>query len=195
MYDMTGYLKKIDEVIAKGPFTDSWESLSHYKVPEWYQDAKFGIFIHWGVYSVPQFDSEWYSRNMYIQGSKAYEHHIATYGKQSEFGYKDFIPMFRAENFDPDKWAELFEKAGAKYVVPVAEHHDGFQMYKSEISHWNAYAMGPKRDVLGELTESCKKRGMENGASSHRVEHWFFMGHGKEFDSDVKEPMERGDFY
>ena len=195
MYNMTEYLRKIDEVIAKGPFTDSWESLSAYQVPEWYRNAKFGIFIHWGVYSVPQFDSEWYSRNMYIEGSKAYEHHIATYGKQSEFGYKDFIPMFQAEKFDPEKWTELFEKAGARYVVPVAEHHDGFQMYKSGISHWNAYEMGPKRDVLGELTESCRRHGMENGASSHRVEHWFFMGHGKEFDSDVKDPMERGDFY
>ena len=118
MYDMTGYLKKIDEVIAKGPFADSWESLSAYRVPEWYQNAKFGIFIHWGVYSVPQFDSEWYSRNMYIQGSKAYEHHVATYGKQSEFGYKDFIPMFRAEKFDPDKWAELFEKCRAGGGAP-----------------------------------------------------------------------------
>lgn len=85
MYDMTEYLRKIDEVIEKGPFTDSWESLSAYQVPEWYRNAKFGIFIHWGVYSVPQFDSEWYSRNMYIEGSKAYEHHIATYGKQSDF--------------------------------------------------------------------------------------------------------------
>jgi alpha-L-fucosidase len=89
----------------------------------------------------------------------------------------------------------LFEQAGAKYVVPVAEHHDGFQMYRSEISHWNAYEMGPKRDVLGELKESLSRRGMQVGASSHRVEHWFFMGHGKEFDSDIKEPMKRGDFY
>ena len=195
MYDMTNYLKTIDEVIEKGPFKDNWESLSAFEVPKWYRRAKFGIFIHWGVYSVPAYDSEWYSRNMYIQGSKAYEHHLATYGKHTEFGYKDFIPMFKAEKFDADKWAELFEKAGAKYVVPVAEHHDGFQMYKSEVSHWNAYEMGPKRDVLGELSEAFKKRGMELGASTHRVEHWFFMSHGKEFESDIKDPMQRGDFY
>ena len=195
MYNMTPYLEKIEEVIARGPYRDTWESLSRYQVPEWYRKAKFGIFIHWGIYSVPAFGSEWYSRNMYVKDSKEYRHHIDTYGKHTEFGYKDFIPMFTADKFDPEAWAELFAQAGAKYVVPVAEHHDGFQMYKSEISHWNAFEMGPKRDVLGELKESCGKKGMQAGASSHRVEHWFFMGHGREYDSDIKEPMERGDFY
>ena len=195
MYNMKPYLETIDKVIAKGPFDASWESLSGYQVPTWYQNAKFGIFIHWGIYSVPAFGSEWYSRNMYIQGSPEYEHHLKTYGKHTEFGYKDFIPMFTADKFDPDRWAELFSQAGAQYVVPVAEHHDGFQMYRSEISHWNAYEMGPKRDVLGELEKSFEKWGMQTGASSHRVEHWFFMGHGKEFDSDIKEPMQRGNFY
>lgn len=195
MYDLKPYLEEIDRVIAKGPFTDSWDSLQHYQVPDWYRKAKFGIFIHWGVYSVPAFGSEWYSRNMYIQGSPEFDHHVKTYGPQKDFGYKDFIPMFDAPNFDPDAWADLFKKAGAKYVVPVAEHHDGFQMYKSRISHWNAYEMGPCRDVLGELERAFKERNMETGASSHRIEHWFFMGHGKEFDSDIKEPMERGDFY
>lgn len=195
MYDLKPYLEEIDRVIAQGPFTDSWDSLQHYQVPEWYRKAKFGIFIHWGVYSVPAFGSEWYSRNMYIQGSPEFEHHVKTYGSQKDFGYKDFIPMFDAPKFDPDAWADLFKNAGAKYVVPVAEHHDGFQMYKSKISHWNAYEMGPCRDVLGELDRAFKERNMETGASSHRIEHWFFMGHGKEFDSDIKEPMERGDFY
>lgn len=195
MYDMKNYLDEIEKVVAKGPYRDTWESLSAYQPPKWYQNAKFGIFIHWGVYSVPAFGSEWYSRNMYIQGSPEFEHHVKTYGEHKNFGYKDFIPAFKAEEFDAEKWAELFEKAGARYVVPVAEHHDGFQMYRSEISHWNAWEMGPRRDVLGELTKSCRSRGMETGASSHRMEHWFFMGHGKEFDSDIKEPMERGDFY
>ncbi len=195
MYDMTKYLNTIEEVIAGGPYQDTWESLSRYNVPEWYRNAKFGIFIHWGIYSVPAFGSEWYSRNMYVKDSPEYKHHLETYGKHTEFGYKDFIPMFTADKFDPDAWAELFARAGAKYVVPVAEHHDGFQMYESEISHWNAAEMGPRRDVLGQLKESCRKKGMEIGASSHRVEHWFFMGHGREYDSDVREPMERGDFY
>lgn len=195
MYQMENYLKTIEGVIERGPYQSTWESLSAYETPRWYRDAKFGIFIHWGIYSVPAFGSEWYSRNMYIQGSPEYEHHIKTYGRHSEFGYKDFIPMFKAEKFSAEDWADLFKKAGANYVVPVAEHHDGFQMYRSEISHWNAYEMGPQRDVLGELGESCRKKGMQAGASSHRVEHWFFMGHGKEFDSDIKDPMQRGDFY
>lgn len=192
---MEEYLKKIEQVIAQGPYSDSWESLQSYRPPRWYEEVKFGIFIHWGVYSVPAFGSEWYSRNMYIQGSPEYEHHRKTYGPQNTFGYKDFIPMFKAEKFDPAAWADLFLEAGAQYVVPVAEHHDGFQMYKSELSHWNAWEMGPKRDTLGELEEEFDRRGLITGVSSHRVEHWFFMGHGKEFDSDVKEPLKRGDFY
>lgn len=195
MYDMKPYLKTIDEVIANGRYKDTWESLQQYQPPRWYADAKFGIFIHWGVYSVPAFGSEWYSRNMYIKDSWEFKHHVETYGDHEHFGYKDFIPMFKAEKFDPREWAELFKEAGAQYVVPVAEHHDGFQMYKSEISHWNAYEMGPQRDVLGELSEEFNKLGMKNCASSHRIEHWFFMGHGKEFPSDIKEPLKRGDFY
>ncbi len=195
MYDLRPYLKTIGEVIAQGPCQDSWESLSHYQTPRWYQNAKFGIFIHWGAYSVPAFGSEWYPRNMYMQGSPEYEHHLKTYGAHTSFGYKDFIPLFHGERFDAEQWADLFQRAGARYVVPVAEHHDGFQMYRSEISHWNAAEMGPCRDVLGELTKSCHRRGMEMGASSHRVEHWFFMSHGREFESDIKDPMERGDLY
>ncbi len=193
--DRKAYKEEIERIIMKGPFQATWDSLGEIKVPEWYQKAKFGIFIHWGVYSVPAFGSEWYSRNMYIKGSQEYEHHLAAYGAPKDFGYKDFIPMFKAENFDPGVWADLFQKAGAKYVVPVAEHHDGFQMYASELSEFNAANMGPKRDIVGELKKACNERGIEVGASSHRVEHWFFMGHGKEFDSDIKEPMQLGDFY
>ncbi|MGN7311370.1 alpha-L-fucosidase [Alkalicoccobacillus gibsonii] len=191
----SSYLETIEQVIQAGPYQDNWDSLSRYKLADWYQKAKFGIFIHWGVYSVPAFGSEWYSRNMYIQGSKEYEHHIKTYGPHKEFGYKDFIPQFKAEKFNSEEWATLFEKAGAKYVMPVAEHHDGFQMYKSKLSHFNAYEMGPKRDVLGELGQSLSKRDIALCASTHRVEHWFFMSHGKEFESDIKEPLKKGDFY
>ncbi|MBQ8982779.1 MAG: alpha-L-fucosidase, partial [Lachnospiraceae bacterium] len=192
---MKEYLDKIDQVIAQGPYTDTWDSLSNWRVPEWFPKAKFGIFIHWGLYSVPACANEWYSRNMYIKGMPAYEHHIKTYGPQKEFGYKDFIPMFTAEKFDPQEWVQLFREAGAEYMVPVAEHHDGFQMYKSEISHYNAYEMGPKRDIIGELKEAAERSNMQFATSSHRAEHWWFMGHGKEFDSDIKEPLVRGDFY
>ena len=195
MYDLKPYLAKIDEVIARGPYKATWESLSAFEPPKWYRNAKFGIFIHWGVYSVPAFDNEWYPRNMYIQGSKAYEHHIATYGPHKQFGYKDFIPMFKAEKFDAGAWADLFREAGARYVVPVAEHHDGFQMYASEISHWNAAEMGPCRDVVKELKAACTERGMQLGVSTHRIEHWFFMGGGRHFDSDICGDIRRGDLY
>ena len=181
-------LRKVDEGVAQGPFRASWDALEHYKVPEWYVDAKFGIFIHWGVYSVPGFDSEWYPRNMYIEGSPVFKHHIATYGPQSKFGYKDFIPMFRAERFDPDAWAELFRKAGAKYVVPVAEHHDGFPMYDCDLTEWSAARMGPKRDVVDELAAAVRRQGLHFGASSHRAEHWWFYNGGMAFESDVRDP-------
>lgn len=189
------YLAKIDSVIENGKYKDTWESLSQYRVPEWYKDSKFGIFIHWGLYSVPAYGSEWYSRNMYIKDSWEYKHHIETYGAHKDFGYKDFIPMFKAEKFSADEWCDLFKQAGAQYIVPVAEHHDGFQMYKSEVSHWNAYEMGPHKDIVGELSESACRHGIVNGASSHRVEHWFFMGHGKDFESDITDDEKYGDFY
>ncbi len=192
---MEKYLKMIDEVNEKGRFKPTWESLSQYRVPRWYEDIKFGIFIHWGVYSVPAYSSEWYPRGMYIQGTREYEHHLKTYGEHKNFGYKDFVPMFKAERFDAGEWAELFKEAGAQYVIPVGEHHDGFQMYDSDISEWNAAKKGPMRNVLGELYSEFDKKGLVRGVSSHRVEHWFFMGHGKEFDSDIKEPLKRGDLY
>jgi alpha-L-fucosidase len=181
-------IKKIDAVVARGPYHASWDSLEKYEVPEWYRDAKFGIFIHWGVYSVPAFGNEWYPRNMYLVDKPEFEHHVETYGPQNKFGYKDFIPMFRAEKFDPDQWAELFRKAGAKYVVPVAEHHDGFAMFDYDFTDWSAAKMGPRRDVVGELAKAVRKQGLHFGASSHRAEHWWFYNGGMAFDSDVKDP-------
>ncbi len=184
-YDAETRLKQIDEVIAGGPYRDTWESLMQHETPRWFVDAKFGIFIHWGVYAVPAYDTEWYPRMMYVKGSKANVHQEQTYGPLTDFGYKDFIPMFKAEKFDPKAWVELFKKAGARYVVPVAEHHDGFAMYKSELTHWNAAEMGPHRDVTGELTKAIEEAGLVNGASTHRIEHWFFLSHGRDFDSDI----------
>ena len=181
-------LATVDKVDAQGPFKPSWGSLDKYQVPKWYEDAKFGIFIHWGVYSVPAFGSEWYPRNMYIIGSPEYKHHIATYGPQNKFGYKDFIPMFTARDFNADQWAELFRNSGAKYVVPVAEHHDGFPMYDCSFTDWSAAKMGPKRDIVGELSVAIRKQGLHFGASSHRAEHWWFYNGGMKFDSDVRDP-------
>lgn len=179
---------------AQEKFQANWTSLEKYEVPDWFREAKFGIFIHWGVYSVPAFESEWYPRNMYQKDSKEYRHHIATYGSQNKFGYKDFIPMFKAEKFDADAWVELFKKAGARYIVPVAEHHDGFAMYNTSLSRWNAYNMGPKRDIIGELAAATQKANLIFGLSSHRIEHWWFMGGGRTFDSDVNDTV-YADFY
>ncbi|KAF1290778.1 alpha-L-fucosidase [Candidatus Enterococcus leclercqii] len=192
---MTITMEKILQVAQQGPYTPDWNSLNDFQVPRWFREAKFGIFIHWGLYSVPAFNNEWYSRNMYINGHPEFDHHVATYGPQKEFGYKDFIPLFTAEKFDPDEWLALFERAGARYFFPVAEHHDGFQMYDSELSQFNSVKMGPKRDILGELKNAAEKTALHFCTSSHRAEHWFFFGHGRNFDSDVIEQQVKGDFY
>jgi alpha-L-fucosidase len=111
-------LTLVEQETRGGPFRPDWASLQAHATPTWYQDAKFGIFIHWGLYSIPAFGSEWYSRDMYVQGSPEFAHHAATYGPQSKFGYKDFIPLFTADHFDPSAWMALFRDAGARYVVP-----------------------------------------------------------------------------
>ncbi len=190
---MTDKLRaKVKNGIAKGPFAASWDSLQGYQIPKWYQDAKFGIFIHWGLYAVPAFGNEWYPRWMYQEGTEIFQHHVDTYGPQDTFGYKDFIPMFTAEQYDPKAWAQLFADAGAKFVVPVAEHHDGFQMYDSELSEWNAAQMGPKRDLIGELATAVRAKNMVFGLSSHRAEHWWFFDGGMKFPSDVQDPEYQG---
>ncbi len=198
-------------------YEPNWESLAQYQIPDWYSDAKFGIFIHWGVYSVPAFGSEWYPRLMYMDTatfsatlelhsegpSKVFTHHKGKYGDQKQFGYKDFIPMFKAEKFDANNWISLFKKAGAKYVIPVADHHDGFAMYDSNTSRWNSKDMGPKRDVLGELFKEGRKQGLIMGASSHYAFNWSFYNKKDHFDTvdpayadlyskkgkDLKEPV------
>jgi alpha-L-fucosidase len=176
----------------RGPYHADWNSLAAYRTPTWFQDAKFGIFLHWGVYSVPAFANEWYSRNIYVPGSPANAHQVATYGPLSKFGYKDFIPMFRAEKFNPNEWVDLFASAGAKYVVPVAEHCDGFAMYDSQFTKWDAAEMGPHRDIVGELATATRAHGLRFGASSHRAEHWWWYGLGRTFDSDVNDPANAG---
>ena len=151
------YLAQIDAVNTSGTYKADWRSLADHKTPDWYVRDKFGIFIHWGIYSVPAFGSEWYSRAMYDKSSREFDHHRKTYGEQKEFGYKDFIPLFKGERFSADAWVALFKKAGAKFVMPVCEHHDGFAMYDTEFNRWNAKAMGPCRDVIGEIHEAKEK--------------------------------------
>ncbi len=193
---MEKILQLVKEVNNRGRFKPTWKSLLEFQVPKWFRDAKFGIFVHYGLYSVPEFGNEWYSRNMYQQGCPEFEYHIQTYGEQKDFGYKDFIPMFTGENFDADEWVKLFKESGAKYCCPVAEHHDGFQMYKSEISKWNIAEMGMKKDYLKLLKLSCEKYGLDFCTSSHRAEHWFFMNGGTKFESDIKkEELKKGNLY
>ena len=186
------WLAAVDKGRTDGPFRPDWASLQTYKTPAWYGDAKFGIFVHWGLYSLPAFGSEWYSRNMYIEGSPEYAHHIQTYGPHTKFGYKDFIPKFTAEHFDPEAWTALFRDAGARYVVPVAEHHDGFSMYDTGLSDYSTVKMGPKRDIVAAVKAAALKHNLHFCLSSHRAEHdWFFEG-GRKFPSDVSDPAHAG---
>ncbi|QEF98085.1 Alpha-L-fucosidase [Stieleria maiorica] len=180
-------VEKIRAVNAGGTFKPEWESLEQYQIPQWYKDAKFGIFIHWGAYAVPAFGSEWYPRQMYInrdrRGDNFFDHHVNTYGPHSKFGYKDFIPQFKAEKFDADRWAKLFQETGARYVIPVAEHHDGFPMYDCAFTRWDASEMGPKRDVIRELSVAVRKHGMKFGVSSHRAFNWMYYVRDESYDN------------
>ena len=186
--------EKVRAVNATGKYKADWNSLCAHPAPQWFRRSKFGIFIHWGVFSVPAAFSEWYPRHMYREGSPEHEDFRRRFGDMKHFGYKDLIPMFTAPNFDAEAWMRLFREAGARYVTPVAEHHDGFQMYRSELSRWNSAEMGPKRDVLGELKAAAEREGLILCASSHRAEHYWFMNGGRTFDSDVNDPA-YDDFY
>lgn len=153
-------------------YKPDWESLQQHVTPEWFLDAKFGIYCHWGPYCVPAHETEWYSHYMYVKDHPIRKYHEKTYGPLTKFGYKDFIPMFKAEKFDPEEWADLIQKAGARFAGPVTEHADGFAMWDSEITKWNAADMGPKRDVVGELAQAIRKRGMKFIATFHH--QWNF---------------------
>lgn len=170
--DMAGQLAEIDKVNGSGKWQTNWESLTKHEIPEWFQDSKLGIYAHWGVYSVPAFANEWYPRRMYLPKGIVREHHIKTWGPLSEFGYKDFIPMFTAEKFDAEEWAELYELAGAKFAGPVAEHHDGYSMWASKVNRWNAKDTGPKRDITGELVKALRKRGIKIITSFHHAKNF-----------------------
>lgn len=160
---------------AEKLYEPTWESLrEHNQNPEWFKDAKLGIYFHWGLYSVPAFGSEWYPRFMFDTenvleewGRGVYEHHVKTYGK--DFEYQDFAPMFTAEHFDAEDWAQLFEDAGAKFAGPVASHHDGYAMWASDVNPWNVRDTGPKRDILGELFTAFDKHNLHTIATFHHA--------------------------
>lgn len=175
-----------------GPMLPDWKSVrEYYHVPTWFHGAKIGIFIHWGLYSIPAHKSEWYSKWMYTTDVAWHTEH---YGPPDKFGYKDFIPLFHPTKFDADEWVQLFQRAGAHYMCPVAEHHDGFAMWDSDITPWCAGKMGPKRDLIGEMEKAARKRNMIWGCSTHRMEHHTFMYPDPGVPNDEFDPRYAG-FY
>lgn len=168
----------LDLPVANGPFQPSLESLKQYQYPEWFRDAKFGIWAHWGPQAVPM-DGDWYARGMYEPGNKHYKYHLAHYGHPSEFGYKDIIPLWKAEKWDPDRLMRLYQKAGARYFVSMGSHHDNFFLWNSKLHRWNAVNMGPHRDVVGEWQKAAQKYGLKFGVSEHLGASftWFQASH------------------
>ena len=167
--------------VSEGPFKPTDESLKQYQYPEWFRDAKFGIWSHWGPQAVPR-QGDWYARRMYQEKDSAYKYHLKHYGHPSEFGYKDIIPLWKAERWDPDKLMELYKKAGAKYFVSMGTHHDNFFLWNSKLNKWNAVNMGPKKDVVGIWQQAAKKQGLKFGVSEHLGASftWFQTAHGSD---------------
>lgn len=163
-----------------------WDNLRR-EIPEWFRDAKFGLFFHWGPYSVPAYKNEWYSRNMYAKKNSINKYHVEKYGKVSEFGYKDFYPMMTGAKFDAAEWAEIVERSGAKYAGPVTEHSDNFSMWDSNVNEINCVNYGPKRDIFGECAREFRKRNIKVLATFHHQWLWgWFMS--TDPDADVYDP-------
>jgi len=164
--------------MASGPFQPTMDSLTNYSYPKWFRDAKFGIWAHWGPQAVPM-DGDWYARGMYEPGNKHYTYHTNHYGHPSEFGYKDIIPLWKAEKWNPDRLMQLYQKAGAKYFVSMGTHHDNFFLWNSKLHKWNAANLGPKRDVVGEWKQAAQKYGLKFGVSEHLGASftWFQSSH------------------
>lgn len=154
----------------KGPFLPYWESLKAYQCPPWFRDAKFGIWAHWTPQSVPE-RGDWYARNMYIQGTPQYNSHVATYGHPSKFGYKDICHLWKAERWQPEALVDLYKRAGAEYLVAIANHHDNFDCWDSRYQPWNAMNVGPRRDVVGGWAKAARAKGLRFGVSYHGTPH------------------------
>ncbi len=171
-------LARMAQGVAAGPYQANWESLkAHREAPDWFRDAKIGIYFHWGVYAVPAYGNEWYAQRMHLKTGRNsyYEHHVKTYGEPDQFPYHNFIPDFKAEKFDATEWADLFVKAGARFAGPVCEHHDGYSMWASKLTPWNAGDTGPQRDLVGELEKAIRARGLKFVTTFHheRTRTWY----------------------
>ena len=165
------------------PFEATWESLSNYTTPEWFRDAKFGLWAHWGPQCQPE-RGDWYARNMYIQGHPQYAHHLATYGHPTRTGFLDIIGRWKAERWDPDELLTLYQRAGAKYFVSMANHHDNLDMYDSTHHAWNSTRVGPGKDIVGTWARIARKKGMRFGVTNHSAHawHWYQTAYG--YDAD-----------
>ncbi|MBC7889267.1 MAG: alpha-L-fucosidase [Ferruginibacter sp.] len=173
-------------------FKPSFESFKAYRIPEWFRDAKFGIWSHWGPQAVPR-QGDWYARNLYMQNgpswaSNTYKYHLQHYGHPSKFGYKDIIPLWKAEKWDAGQLMALFKKAGAKYFVSMGTHHDNFFLWNSKIHKWNAVKMGPKKDIVGIWQKAAKKEGLRFGVSEHLAASytWFQASRGADTSGTLK---------
>ncbi|HEX3880926.1 MAG TPA: alpha-L-fucosidase, partial [Bryobacteraceae bacterium] len=165
--------------IAKGPFDGTAESLHSYAIPEWFRDAKFGIWAHWGPQSAAEY-GDWYARNIYIQGSDQNKYHVEKYGHPSKFGHKDICQLWKGDKFDPDHLMQLYKKAGAKYFMSMGVHHDNFDLWNSRHQpRWNAVATGPKKDVVGLWRKAAQKYGLRFAVSEHLSNSydWFAPSH------------------
>jgi alpha-L-fucosidase len=167
--------------IEKGPFEGTRESLQQYQIPQWFQDAKFGIWAHWGPQSGIE-QGDWYARNMYIQGSRQYKYQVATYGHPSKVGYKDLCPKWKAAEFDPEHLMGLYKRAGAQYFMSMGVHHDNFDLWNSKYTRWNAVKVGPHKDIVGLWRKAALRHGLKFGVSEHLwiSYKWFAVSHGSD---------------
>lgn len=168
-----GFLQAdLSEPMAKGPFTPTWESLQNYKTPDWFRDAKFGMWAHWGPQCEPE-AGDWYARAMYQEGSRQYKKHLEKYGHPSKFGFKDVINEWKAANWNPEELVSLYKSVGAQYFMAMANHHDNFDMYDSKYQkHWNATKIGPKKDIIGGWAKAARNNGLPFGVSVHASHAW-----------------------
>jgi alpha-L-fucosidase len=164
----------IPNLAGDGPYKPSWDSLLQYDAPEWYQDAKFGIWAHWSPQCVPEC-GDWYARNMYMEGSPQYKYHLEHYGPPSRFGYKELCAQWTLLNWQPDELISRFKKAGARFFIALANHHDGFDTWDSKHHPWNAAAMGPHRDVVGTWAAEARKQGLRLGVTVHQARNWWWF--------------------
>lgn len=180
-YDCKAFSQEVkDRKIANGKFQPTWESFEeNYECPDWFRDAKFGIWAHWSAQCVPE-AGDWYARHMYIQGHPQYDYHVSKYGHPSKFGFMELNNLWKAENWEPEKLMELYKRAGAKYFVTLANHHDNFDNYDSKYHDWNSVNVGPKRDIVGTWKRIARENGLYFGVSNHSAHawHWFQTAYG-----------------